>query len=75
MKRTSSALGFGFFNFDLEYLKEFKVLCRLKYKNTSNPPTSSADRLYRHKPQSFSAKPVSKNAGESTIVLWLTAHE
>jgi hypothetical protein len=44
-ERTSTAIGFGFINFDLEYLKRFT--------KTSNPPTSSAGGLYGYKPQFF----------------------
>jgi hypothetical protein len=52
--------------------KDFKVLSRF-IKNPSNPPTS-ADGLCQQT-AIISAKPGSKNAGESIIVLWRTARE
>jgi hypothetical protein len=52
---TSTAVGFRFLKFNLEFLLESKVLRRL-YKNPSYPLTSSADGLYGHNPQSFLPK-------------------
>jgi hypothetical protein len=59
LKRTSAAIGFWFFNFNLEYLKNLQTFSSASYKNPSNPSISSTDGLYGHKPQTtiFSTKP------------------
>jgi hypothetical protein len=74
LERTSTANGFGLFNFDLEYLKRVQSsepfhtkipLILLLLRQTG----CTAQTVI------FSAKPVSKSVGGSTIVLWITARE
>ncbi len=53
-KRTSTALCFQFFIFDLEFLKELQSSEPLHAKKASNSPACSVHGLHVLKPQSFS---------------------
>jgi hypothetical protein len=74
VKRTSIAVGFLFFIFDLLYLIRVKSSEPLHAKMN---PTSClfGSQFACAQTVIFSAKPCSKNAGDKSFVLWITAHE
>jgi hypothetical protein len=74
LKRTSTAIGFLFFIFDLEYLMRFQSSDLLHAKMN---PTSClfGSQFACAQTPIFSLEPCSKNAGETLIVLWITARE
>jgi hypothetical protein len=74
MKSTSTATGFLFFIFDLEYLTRVQSSEPLHAKMI---PTSClfGSRFACAQTAIFSAELCSKNAGETSIVLWIMARE
>jgi hypothetical protein len=74
LKTTSTATGFLFFIFDLEYLIRVQSSEPLHAKMN---PTSClfGSRFACAQTAIFSAKLCSKNAGETSIVLWIMARE
>ncbi len=74
MKRTSTAIGFLFFIFDLEYLMRVQSSEPLHAKMN---PTSClfGSQFACAQTAIFTTKPCSKNAIETSIVLWITALE
>jgi hypothetical protein len=73
LKRTSTAIGFWFFKIlILNIWKDFKILSHLIQKS-SQSSYIFVRRFLWAQTVTFFAKPGSKNAGESTIVLWKTA--
>jgi hypothetical protein len=74
-KRTSTATGFRFFTFDLEYLKRVQSSELLHTKIPLILEYFFGTWVLWAQTAIFFAQPVSKNAGESTIVLGITARE
>ncbi len=75
LKKSSTATDFDFLILIFEYLKKLQSSEPLQTKMN---PTSHACLdlgLYAHKPRSISAKLCSKNAGKSTIDLWIPVRE
>jgi hypothetical protein len=74
LKRITSAIGFRFFIFDLEYLIRVQSSEPLHAKMN---PTSCffGSRFARAQTPILSAKPSSKNAGETSTVLWIMDRE
>jgi hypothetical protein len=74
LKRASTAVGFLFFIFDLEYFIRVQSFEPLHAKMN---PTSClfGSRFVCAQSAIFSGEPCSKNAGEMSIVLWITARE
>jgi hypothetical protein len=74
LKRTSTAIGFLFFIFDLEYLIRVQSCEPLHAKMN---PTSClfGSQFVGAQTTIFSTEPCSKNAGEILIVLWFMAPE
>jgi hypothetical protein len=74
LKRTSTAVGFLFYIFDLEYLIRVQSSETLYAK--MNPISCLfGSRFACAQTAIFSAEPSSKNAGETPVVLWITARE
>jgi hypothetical protein len=74
VKRTSTAIGSLFFNFDIEYLIRVQSSELLNAK--MNPTSCLFESWFACAQTSiFSAEPRSKNAGETSIVLWIMARE
>jgi hypothetical protein len=73
-KRISTAIGLLFLIFDLEYL--IRVQC-FELLHAKMNPTSCLFGSWFACAQTaiFSAEPCSKNGGEASIVLWITARE
>ncbi len=71
---TSTAIGFLFFIFDLEYLIKVHSFEPLQAKLN---PTSClfGSRIACAQTMIFSAESWSKKTGETSVVLWITAHE
>ncbi len=74
-KRTSTAIGFWFFNFDLEFLKKLQSSEPLHTKMHLILLYLLGSRVVWSQTAIFSAKTVFKNVGKSTIGLWITACE
>jgi hypothetical protein len=70
-KRTSTAICFQFFIFDLEFLKQFQSSEPLHAKRPLILLLVGS-RFACAQAVIFFAKPYSINAGEATIVLWIT---
>jgi hypothetical protein len=74
LKRASIAIGFLFFIFILEYL--IRVHSSQPLHAKMNPTSNLFESQFAcAKTGIFSAEPYSKNAGETSIVFWITARE
>jgi hypothetical protein len=74
LKRTSTAIGFLFFIFDLEYLIRAQSSEPL-YAKMNAASCLFGSRFACAHAAIFYAELCSKNAGETSIVLWITARE
>jgi len=74
LEKTSTAKGFLFFIFDLEYL--LRVHSSEPIHGKMNPTSFLfGSRFACAQTAIFSAEPCPKNSGETSIVLWITACE
>ncbi len=74
LKRTSTAIGFLFFIFDLKYFIRVQSSEPLHAKMNSTSCLFGS-RFACAQTAIFSAEPSSKNGEETSIVLWITARE